>query len=142
FIHSLLPSFIFFFSHCSADHRDLHSFPTRRSSDLEADHPALPDGGDRDPVPGPDGRAAHVRRKGEALRLPAPVWGDLGEVLVSGGRLLLLTDFDGTLAPLAADPTQVELAPSAREDLRALARPPRAVVGVLSGRSLGDVRAR
>jgi len=38
---------------------------------------------------------------------------------VSGGRLLLLTDFDGTLAPLAADPTQVELAPSTREDLRA-----------------------
>src|SRR5690348_18073256 len=28
-------SLIFFFSfYCSADHRDLHSFPTRRSSDL------------------------------------------------------------------------------------------------------------
>src|SRR5206468_8905603 len=25
-----------FFFYCSADHRDLHSFPTRRSSDLEA----------------------------------------------------------------------------------------------------------
>ena len=61
---------------------------------------------------------------------------------MSGGRLLLLTDFDGTLAPLAADPSQVELAPSTREDLRALARPPRVRVGVLSGRSLGDVRAR
>src|SRR5437899_5230484 len=30
---SFLFSFSFFFS-CSADHRDLHSFPTRRSSDL------------------------------------------------------------------------------------------------------------
>src|SRR5205814_8948528 len=27
-----LPSFFFF--HCYGDHRDLHSFPTRRSSDL------------------------------------------------------------------------------------------------------------
>src|SRR5205823_12399171 len=28
-------SFLFFFFQSSADHRDLHSFPTRRSSDLE-----------------------------------------------------------------------------------------------------------
>src|SRR5207249_11773441 len=28
------PSFFFFFFHCYGDHRDLHSFPTRRSSDL------------------------------------------------------------------------------------------------------------
>src|SRR5437870_10989534 len=26
--------FLFFFSHCPRAHRDLHSFPTRRSSDL------------------------------------------------------------------------------------------------------------
>src|SRR5205809_6914356 len=32
----LLTSFIIhFFFYCSGDHRDLHSFPTRRSSDLE-----------------------------------------------------------------------------------------------------------
>src|SRR5438874_9615905 len=30
----MLSLFLFFFFHCSADHRDLHSFPTRRSSDL------------------------------------------------------------------------------------------------------------
>src|SRR5690554_7258292 len=30
----------FFFFSCSGDHRDLHSFPTRRSSDLSADGPA------------------------------------------------------------------------------------------------------
>src|SRR5205809_2434501 len=28
-------TFTFFFFYCYADHRDLHSFPTRRSSDLE-----------------------------------------------------------------------------------------------------------
>src|SRR5207248_5813069 len=27
---------VFFFFYCSGDHRDLHSFPTRRSSDLHA----------------------------------------------------------------------------------------------------------
>src|SRR5699024_12826536 len=32
--HFALPLFSFFFSQRSAHHRDLHSFPTRRSSDL------------------------------------------------------------------------------------------------------------
>src|SRR5438067_13480933 len=34
--HSLLIMFVFciFFFYCYGDHRDLHSFPTRRSSDL------------------------------------------------------------------------------------------------------------
>src|SRR5436305_8914342 len=36
-----------FFFNCSGDHRDLHSFPTRRSSDLDL-HPALPRAGRRD----------------------------------------------------------------------------------------------
>ncbi len=76
------------------------------------------------------------------MRFPAPVLADLGDVLAFGGRFLLLTDFDGTLAPLAADPARVELAPSTREDLQTLARSPRVRVGVLSGRSLSDVRAR
>src|SRR5439155_24881563 len=31
---ALVLSFISFFFYCSGDHRDLHSFPTRRSSDL------------------------------------------------------------------------------------------------------------
>src|SRR5437868_14634549 len=35
FITLLVTSFFFFFFfYCSGDHRDLHSFPTRRSSDL------------------------------------------------------------------------------------------------------------
>src|SRR5262245_63314031 len=32
----LLAPFLFFFFYCSRPHRDLHSFPTRRSSDLAA----------------------------------------------------------------------------------------------------------
>src|SRR5437867_13392161 len=42
--HSPSARIHFFFFYCSADHRDLHSFPTRRSSDprpsLEARHPS------------------------------------------------------------------------------------------------------
>src|SRR5689334_25342712 len=32
---SVIPFSYFFFLYCYGDHRDLHSFPTRRSSDLE-----------------------------------------------------------------------------------------------------------
>src|SRR5690348_18340604 len=55
---SRAPSRSFFFFYCHGDHRGLHSFPTRRSSDL--DH-ADAGGGDRVPA---QGRAA-----GEALGL-------------------------------------------------------------------------
>src|SRR5438045_8641264 len=33
-----LDHFSFFFFYCAHDHRNLHSFPTRRSSDLSRDH--------------------------------------------------------------------------------------------------------
>src|SRR5688572_32461987 len=46
----MLPISVFFFS-CYGDHRDLHSFPTRRSSDLEpgSGRPAHEPGGRRLP---------------------------------------------------------------------------------------------
>src|SRR5438067_3710588 len=46
----------FFFFYCSGDHRDLHSFPTRRSSDLS--------GAD---VSDQGIGAAHLRRPGQRL---------------------------------------------------------------------------
>src|SRR5438552_16516855 len=45
----LLILYIFFF-HCSSHHRDLHSFPTRRSSDLSAGAGGRPGAGGRGPV--------------------------------------------------------------------------------------------
>src|SRR5439155_21510620 len=45
---------IFFFS-CSADHQDLHSFPTRRSSDLAPDQQLLTPGAEGT-IPGVDTR--------------------------------------------------------------------------------------
>lgn len=53
---------------------------------------------------------------------------------------LCLFDFDGTLAPLAPDPAGVLLPPAVRQQLMALqARVP---VGIVTGRSLADMRER
>src|SRR5207249_11425855 len=38
FSSSTSPFYFFFFFYCYGDHRDLHSFPTRRSSDLVEHH--------------------------------------------------------------------------------------------------------
>ena len=53
---------------------------------------------------------------------------------------LCLFDFDGTLAPLAPDPAGVLLPPPVRQRLQALQR--RAPVGIVTGRSLADMRER
>jgi trehalose 6-phosphate phosphatase len=62
--------------------------------------------------------------------------------LGGGGRLLLLTDYDGTLTPIAASPEEAKLPPAVREDLQALARSPKVQIGVVSGRDLADLRAQ
>jgi trehalose 6-phosphate phosphatase len=66
----------------------------------------------------------------------------LGAALAAGGRLLLLSDFDGTLAPLTREPEQARLPAATRRSLRALAHSPRARVGILSGRALDDLQRR
>jgi trehalose-phosphatase len=63
------------------------------------------------------------------------------------GRLLLVTDFDGTLAEIVADPAAARIVPLARSALRRLARsaearPERLVVALLSGRASADVAGR
>ena len=66
----------------------------------------------------------------------------LTEVLDTGGRLLALMDFDGTLTPIVADPAKARLSPTVRESLRVLSRDPRIKVGIISGRDLRDLRDR
>jgi trehalose 6-phosphate phosphatase len=60
----------------------------------------------------------------------------------AGRTLLLLSDFDGTLTPIVRDPAEAWLPPPVREDLRTLVAAERIVVGIVSGRSLADLRAR
>lgn len=57
-----------------------------------------------------------------------------------GASLVLLFDYDGTLVPLAPDPTLAVLSDHTRERLVRLSQMPAVSVGVLSGRSLADLK--
>jgi trehalose-phosphatase len=59
-----------------------------------------------------------------------------------GRHLLLLTDFDGTLADLAPRPGQAFAADSVRAEADAISRLESVTFGVVSGRRLADVRTR
>jgi trehalose-phosphatase len=54
-------------------------------------------------------------------------------------RLLLASDYDGTLAPIVADPDKAKPLPEAVRALRALAELPDTTAAVISGRSLHDL---
>ena len=65
--------------------------------------------------------------------------GDLRHALVSAARLprlLVTSDFDGTLAPLVNNPADARALPAATRALRALAELPDTPVALISGRSL------
>jgi trehalose 6-phosphate phosphatase len=68
-----------------------------------------------------------------------PAWRDSW---TRGGRLVLLLDFDGTLAPLVARPEMAEMPRRTRHALDALMALPGVEVAVVSGRGLVDVRER
>ena len=57
-------------------------------------------------------------------------------------RLLILTDFDGTLVELAEDPDSVELSSDRRDLIQRLAGRRDLSLGVVSGRQLADLRLR
>jgi trehalose-phosphatase len=61
---------------------------------------------------------------------------------LDGKQVLLMLDFDGTLAPLAPTPEEAELPPGTREVLAGLSASPRCTLAVVSGRSLEDVRSK
>ena|SRR5215469_3227026 len=60
--------------------------------------------------------------------------------MTDGTHLLLLTDYDGTLAPITPDPAAARLPDATRDVLRSLARSPRVHFGVVSGRDVDDLR--
>lgn len=67
-------------------------------------------------------------------------WPQVAERCAAADELLLLLDYDGTLAPIAERPEQVRLAPTARRLVARLARRPDCWVAVISGRALRDVK--
>ena len=62
--------------------------------------------------------------------------------LAGGSRLLLATDYDGTLSPIVATPDQAWLSPGVRRDLTTLGRAPGVHVSVVSGRDVADLQQR
>jgi trehalose-phosphatase len=62
--------------------------------------------------------------------------------LSTAPTVCVLSDFDGTLAPLADDPDGVRLPDSGRRILEALSAIGRTVAGIVSGRSLADLAPR
>jgi trehalose-phosphatase len=61
---------------------------------------------------------------------------------LAGRHLLLLTDFDGTLSPLAATPADAIVPPDVRTALDLVSASWSTTVGVVSGRRRADVAAR
>ena len=65
-----------------------------------------------------------------------------GDRIREAEGLLVLVDFDGTLAEIQPRPEEAHARPDAREALSALAALPRTRVAVVSGRAVDDVRGR
>jgi trehalose 6-phosphate phosphatase len=63
-------------------------------------------------------------------------------VAAQGVQVLIATDFDGTLCPIADSPEQVRVAPEMIAALRRLVQSPRICLVVITGRSLADVSSR
>ena len=67
------------------------------------------------------------------------VWPQVSRQLANAGHVLLLLDYDGTLAPIAPRPDLATLPPAARQALLRLARRERYTLGLVSGRGLADL---
>lgn len=67
---------------------------------------------------------------------------ELRERLAAASGLLLCTDFDGTLAPIVADPDGPEITSANDAALRALTEHDAVEIAVVSGRQVDDVAAR
>jgi trehalose 6-phosphate phosphatase len=67
---------------------------------------------------------------------------EIDPVLRAAQRILIATDFDGTLCPIVDVPSQASVAPATLEILQQAADCPRLTLAVISGRALADVKRR
>ena len=70
------------------------------------------------------------------------VWQELSHRLKASKRVLLLCDYDGTLAPIVDRPELADLPEKTRQLLRELACQGHFTVGVISGRAMADIRQK
>ncbi len=69
------------------------------------------------------------------------VWPDFSADCRAASHILLLSDYDGTLAPIAPRPQDAVLSPGMKDRLTAMAQKPAFSVGVISGRAISEIRA-
>ena len=70
------------------------------------------------------------------------VWPEAAQRLKAARRVLLLSDYDGTLTPIVDRPELADLPAGTRQLLRALAHRHCFTVGIISGRALSDLKQR
>lgn len=68
------------------------------------------------------------------------VWPRVSRQIAASDHVLLLSDYDGTLAPIAERPDLAVLPVKTREGLLAIQNSSRFTLGIVSGRGLADVR--
>ena len=68
-------------------------------------------------------------------------WESFSSDVRAASHVLLLSDYDGTLTPIVSRPDKAILSPEVRGKLRALAEKPTFSVGIISGRSLSEVKS-
>jgi len=66
----------------------------------------------------------------------------LRRAVAAAGHVLVALDFDGTLAPISADPEDSAMPPETATLLREVAQSGHCTVAVVSGRPISDLRAR
>jgi len=67
-------------------------------------------------------------------------WESFSSDIRAASHTLLLSDYDGTLTPIVSRPDEAVLSPEAREKLYAVAQKPTFSVGIISGRSLSEIK--
>ncbi|MFZ0038996.1 MAG: trehalose-phosphatase [Candidatus Acidiferrales bacterium] len=95
-------------------------------------------------VAGPSGRRVvpiNARRKFGNPRPLFAAWDEIEAAVSEATSLVVMSDFDGTLAPIQSQPEQVRLGARVRAALAQLVTKD-VLVGIVSGRSLPDVRKR
>jgi len=69
-------------------------------------------------------------------------WETIADRIKSTKNVILLFDYDGTLTPIVSRPELANLSPQVKDCLRELASNSSLVLGIISGRSLSDLRAK
>jgi trehalose 6-phosphate phosphatase len=67
-------------------------------------------------------------------------WPTFSEETRAAPHLLLLSDYDGTLTPIVSRPEEAIMSPGVKDKLCALAQKPTVSAGIISGRSMADLK--